>query len=100
MTNFNDIRKYILFLTIYVCICVFMNKNIKELYLLVYDNVVLETATNLKDFHHKVLLQDIGFNYSLSTLSKRFKADKRISHTTNVGRVYWMQKVSNENYNN
>lgn len=73
-----------------------MNKNIKDLYLLVFDNSVLEVSTNLKDFYGKVLGQDIGFNYSLSTLRKRFIIKNRISHTTNTGRIYWMQKISNE----
>jgi hypothetical protein len=80
---------------IYTLICLFMNNQIKRLYLLIYDNTVLIGSTNLSDFLKNIKDEDIGFKLSISTLRTRFLENNRFSHAQG-NRIYWLQKIDND----
>ncbi len=75
----------------------FMNNDISCIYALIYDNRVLLAETNLKCFYDKLKLENIGINFSRSTLRNRFLSKNRTNHTYD-GRVYWLQKLDTKEY--
>lgn len=80
---------------IYRFIYQFMNKNVKRLFFLIYNDTVLVVSTNLLNFLEQVKDQDIGFKASLSTLRTRFLDNNIFSHTEGK-RIYWFQKIEND----
>jgi hypothetical protein len=73
-----------------------MNKNIDKLFILIYNNKVLFVETNVLDFYKRVVNQAIGYSTSYGTMKNRFKDTLRFSHTDANGRVYWIEKILNE----
>jgi len=73
-----------------------MNNNIRRLFLLLYNNRVIVSATNLSDFMRAIESEDIGFKLSLSTLRTRFIDAEYFPILGLNGRKYFMQKIEND----
>ena len=69
-----------------------MNKQVRRLYVVVYQNKVIHASTSLADF-----IRTVGQLYpttkSLSYYEKKFKTENRFEHIDNLGTKYYLQKV-------
>ena len=72
-----------------------MNKNITTLFIMIFNSVVIRISTNPSELYRMSIAEDVGIKFSLSTFRKKFKENKRFSHTDINGRVYWFQRFDN-----
>lgn len=71
-----------------------MNKRTKKTYTLISNNQLIQFDMNLSDFHKKVLLQQIGYNYGETHFRKLFKQHRRFSIAKpETGVVYWLEET-------
>jgi hypothetical protein len=69
-----------------------MNKQVRNLYVLIRENRVIHASTSLRDFISSIgnLVTEVK---SLAYYYKKFKNQDRIRHVDSLDKVYYMQKV-------
>lgn len=73
-----------------------MNKNIKQLFVAIYDGKVVFFDTNLKSFIEKLKKAESGEERSLSTFQRIFKKKTFDSYANEDGKLYLLQKLKIE----
>lgn len=69
-----------------------MNKQVRNLYVVMHDNRVIHASTSLNEFV-RAISQLITKTKSLSYYQKRFEKQDLIEHVDNLKKFYYFQKV-------